>query len=128
VIKIWGRGTSINVQKTIWLADEMGLEVEREIVGGKHGGLDTPEYGAMNPNRRVPTLQIDDFYLWDSQAIMRYLMANYDAGPLWPDDPKQRAHADQWMEWNVSTLWRFLRPVKPWNCVKSCYEISRLRC
>jgi glutathione S-transferase len=111
MIKIWGRGTSSNVQKVIWLAAEIGLKVERTEVGGKFGGLDTPEYGAMNPNRLVPTLQDGDFYLWDSHAVMRYLMNTYEAGSLWPDDAKQRAHADQWMEWNVSTLWVVVRLV-----------------
>lgn len=111
MIKIWGRGTSSNVQKVVWLAAEMGIDVERENVGGKFGGLDTPEYGAMNPNRLVPTLQDGDFTLWDSHAVMRYLLNNYESGALWPEDGRQRAHADQWIEWNVSTLWVVVRLV-----------------
>jgi glutathione S-transferase len=42
--------------------------------------------------------------VWESGAILRYLCAEHSAGALWPTDPRQRAGADQWMEWNLSSL------------------------
>ncbi len=99
-MKIWGRISSINVQKVVWCADELGLAYDRIDVGGSFGGNDTPEYLAMNPNGLVPVLQEDDGWtLYESNAIVRYLCARHSAGNLWPEDLRARADADRWMEW-----------------------------
>jgi glutathione S-transferase len=104
MLKIWGRTNSINVQKVMWAVGELGLENERVDAGGEYGGLDTPAYGAMNPNRRIPTLQDGLFVLWESNAIVRYLAAKHDPGGLWPSELERRALAEQWMDWQQTTL------------------------
>jgi glutathione S-transferase len=104
MLRVWGRNNSINVQKVMWTVGELGLEHERIDVGGAFGGLDTPEYGRLNPNRRVPTVEGEDVVVWESNACVRYLAARYGAGGLWPEDPGQRARADMWMDWQASTL------------------------
>jgi glutathione S-transferase len=58
----------------------------------------------MNPNRRIPTLRDGDVVLWESNAIVRYLAAKFGAGHLLPRDPVERAIADQWMDWQQTTL------------------------
>lgn len=57
MLKVWGRASSSNVQKVMWLIGELGLAHERVDVGGAFGGNDTLEYLAMNPNGLVPTLE-----------------------------------------------------------------------
>jgi glutathione S-transferase len=104
MLKVWGRATSSNVQKVMWAIGEIGLDHERIDVGASYGGLDTEAYGKLNPNRLVPTLVDGDLVIWESNAIVRYLAAKYDAGGLWPKDPGQRALADQWMDWLPTTL------------------------
>jgi glutathione S-transferase len=104
MLKVWGRATSSNVQKVMWVIGELGLDHERVDVGASYGGLDTEAYGKLNPNRLVPTLEDDDVVIWESNAIVRYLAAKYDAGGLWPEDPGERAVADQWMDWMPTTL------------------------
>jgi glutathione S-transferase len=42
--------------------------------------------------------------VWESNAIIRYLASKHGPSSLWPDDPAQRAQADQWMDWSQSTL------------------------
>ena len=101
---LWGRNTSANVQKAIWALEELGLSYIRKDVGGTFGGLDTPEYGAMNPNRKIPVLQDGDLTVWESSAIVRYLAAQYGAGTLWPEDPVERAVVDQWADWANTTF------------------------
>ncbi len=103
-LTLWGRNTSGNVQKAIWALEELGLDYTRIDVGGPFGGLDTPEYGAMNPNRKIPVLQDGDLTIWESSAIVRYLAAQYGVGTLWPEDPKQRAVCDQWADWANTTF------------------------
>jgi len=111
MIKIWGRETSINVQKVMWTAHEIGLDVERIDVGGPHGGLDTPEFTALNPNRKIPVMEDGDLVLWESNAIVRHLARTRDAGGLSPAGEAQLALADQWMDWQVSSFWKSLRLV-----------------
>src|SRR6185295_9799295 len=103
MLKIWGRVSSINVQKVVWCAEELGLAYERVDVGGKFGGNDKPEYLAMNPNGLVPVIDDDGFILYESNAIVRYLAAK-GSGSLWPADPRHRADADRWMEWQSTAF------------------------
>jgi glutathione S-transferase len=104
MLKVWGRATSSNVQKVMWTIGEIGLDHERVDVGATYGGLDTDAYGKLNPNRVVPTLEDDGLVVWESNAIVRYLAAKYDAGGLWPNDPGERALTDRWMDWMATTL------------------------
>ncbi|GEO14317.1 glutathione S-transferase family protein [Microvirga aerophila] len=103
-MRLWGRATSVNVQKVLWALAELELDIERIDAGGAYGGLDTDSYGAKNPNRRVPTLEDDDLVLWESNVIVRYLSSAYGRRVLQPNEPKQAAVADQWMEWMQTTL------------------------
>ena len=96
---LWGRSTSSNVMKVIWTMEALKLPYERIDVGGPFGKTDTPEYRAMNPTGLVPSFQEDDFTLWESNAIMRYVCNAYTPdSPLWPSDQRARAVVDQWMD------------------------------
>lgn len=103
-LRLWGRATSGNVQKPMWLLAELGIDYERIDVGGEFGGNDTPEYLAMNPNGRVPVLEDGDTIIWESNTIVRYLAARYGGSRLWSDDPARRAAAEMWMDWALTTL------------------------
>ncbi len=118
MIRIWGRNNSINVQKAMWACAEAGLEVERIDVGGAFGGLDTPEYLALNPNRRIPTLEDDGLVLWESNVIVRYVAARYAPGRLSPEAPGPRALAEQWMDWEQTTLIPTMFPVF-WGLIRT---------
>jgi glutathione S-transferase len=113
--KIWGRTTSLNVQKVLWCLAEMGmaegLDFERSDAGLAYGVVNTPEYRRLNPNGLVPTLIEDDFVLWESNSIVRYLAGVHGAGSLMPADARERADAERWMDWMVGTFWPLLRPV-----------------
>ena len=117
--QLLGRANSSNVMKVIWLLEEMRLPYERRDVGGKFGGTDTPEYRAMNPNGVVPTLIEDDFVLWESNAILRYLAASHEPGhKFWPRDLRARANVDRWMDWLQTTLGPCMTPVF-WGLVRT---------
>lgn len=104
MITIWGRPNSSNVMPVLWAVAELGLPHRHEIVGGSFGGVATADYKAMNPNGRVPLLQDGDLTLWESNAIIRYLARAHGEGSLLPDGPRDQAHADQWMDWQKTTL------------------------
>ena len=102
---LWGRATSSNVMKVIWLLEELKLPYERIDVGGTFGKTDTPEYRAMNPTGLVPTLQEDDFTLWESNAILRYICtAHAPDAKAWPREPHARANVDRWMDAQQNVL------------------------
>ena len=104
MLKIWGRVDSGNVQKVTWCCAELGIPFERVDLGGKFGGLDSPEYRAMNPNMRIPTVDEDGFVLWESNSIVRHLARTHPGGGLIPDDPREHANAERWMDWNLSVM------------------------
>jgi glutathione S-transferase len=121
-IRIWGRSNSVNVQKVLWCLRELNLSYERIDAGMAFGRNHDPDYLAMNPNGRVPTLVDDDFVLWESNSIMRYLVLAYGNGsPVYPEAPKHRAGVDRWLDWTLSTLQPVDRPVF-WALVRTPVE------
>jgi glutathione S-transferase len=102
MLKIWGRNTSINVQKAMWAVGELGIAHQRIDIGGPFGKNDEPAYLAKNPNGLVPTLEEDDFLLWESNSVVRYLASKYGAGTLEPADLRERASAGRWMDWQLT--------------------------
>lgn len=105
MLEVWGRRNSSNVMPVMWAIGEMALPYRRHDVGGSFGGLDQPDYLAMNPNGRVPTINDEGFVLWESNAILRYLSRRYGTGSLLPDNETECAIADQWMEWLKTTAY-----------------------
>jgi glutathione S-transferase len=101
MLKIWGRLSSVNVQKVVWCADELGLRYERLDAGGAFGIVKTPAYLAKNPNGLIPVIEDGSFVLWESNAIVRYLASRYGEDKLWPRDATTRANADRWMDWQA---------------------------
>ncbi|HEY6877950.1 MAG TPA: glutathione S-transferase family protein [Polyangiales bacterium] len=108
---LWGQPKSINVQKVLWALEELGLKYEHKLVGGQHGGTKDPSYLALNPNGLVPTLVDNGESLWESNAIVRYLFAQYGKAPAHPANAILRARADAWTDWKTSVLWAHVRPL-----------------
>jgi glutathione S-transferase len=105
MLKVWGRKTSVNVQKVMWTIGELGLECERIDAGGPFGKTDTAEFAGLNPNRLVPVIEDNGLVLWESNAIVRHLARAYGNGRLAPSDSGEFAKADQWMDWALSSLY-----------------------
>jgi glutathione S-transferase len=119
MLKIWGRNTSINVQKVLWAIGELKLPHERIDVGGAFGRTREPFYLAMNPNSLVPTLEEDDgFTLWESNSIVRYLAAKHGAGTLEPASLQERASASRWMDWQLSVCAPTIHPLF-WGLIRT---------
>ena len=114
MMRLWGRKSSINVQKVLWCLAELGLkegvDFERIDAGLQFGIVRSPEFLKLNPNGLVPTLEDGDLILWESNTIMRYLAAQYDQKNRFPSNVKSRYGSEKWMDWQVGTLWPTLRP------------------
>ena len=104
MLRVWGRRSSFNVQKVMWLIGELGLAHERIDAGSSFGGLDTPEFLAVNPHGRIPVIADGETIVWESHAILRYLAARHRAPQFWSDDLVVRARVDGWMDWSQTAL------------------------
>ncbi len=105
MLTIWGRASSSNVMKVLFLCEELGIAFERLDAGGGFGRTREAAYLAMNPMARVPTIvEADGFSLWESNAICRYLCATRGGAALHPAEPRARAQVEKWMDWQLGHL------------------------
>lgn len=104
MLTIWGRKNSNNVKKVLWCAGELGLSFTHINAGGDYGKVNDAAYRALNPNGLVPLLQDDDFVLWESNTIVRYLAAKFGQPPFYPQDLQARAAAEKWMDWQIAPI------------------------
>lgn len=103
MVRLLGRSTSGNVQKVLFLLEELGVDYEREDYGRQFGNTGSDEYLAMNPTGKVPTLVDGDLVIWESHTILRYLAAKAGS-PLYPADPAARTQVERWMDWLLASL------------------------
>ena len=102
-MKLLGRKTSGNVQKVLWLLEELKLPYEREDYGRQFNNTQTPDYLKLNPNAKVPTLVDGSLVIWESNTILRYI-ATKAKSPLYPTDPGKRSQVERWMDWQLASL------------------------
>jgi len=118
-VTIWGRANSVNVQKVLWCCEEIGLAFDRIDAGLSFGRNKEPEFLSMNPNGRVPTLVEDDFVLWESNTILRYLVQKHGANDeLYPSELRRRAAVDKWLDWTISSYGHVERDLY-WGLVRT---------
>jgi glutathione S-transferase len=111
MITIWGRNTSSNVQKVLWLCEEIGLKFDRKDVGGSFGGLDTPQFLALNPNKSIPVIEDGGTVVWESHAVLRFLATKYGSDTLYPAEPAARSQVERWLDWHLGVLAPAITPV-----------------
>ena len=103
MLELYGKPTSINVRKVLWLCAELDLAVQH------HAAPDADLLRGLNPNAQVPVLREGDFVLWESNSICRYLATRAGRHDLLPAEPQARARVEQWMDWqatDLNTAWR----------------------
>ncbi|MEX0279913.1 MAG: glutathione S-transferase family protein [Arenibacterium sp.] len=83
-----------------WLLEELGLEYELERFQLGDRAMREPEYLAVHPLGRVPALEDGDVMLFESGAIVQYLLARYGEGRFnpAPDSPAFPAYL-QWLHY-----------------------------
>ena len=139
MLTVYGRKSSANVQKVRWICSEGNLEFKTEIVGGKYGGLTSPEFIRLNPNSTIPVLKDGDFILYESNSIIKYISDKFDV--LKSDTQEKIALNNQWIDWSSSvfglncshyTLHNILLPIDQRNTtlaieakkkIYSCFEL-----
>lgn len=100
-MKLYGRNTSINVQKAAWVMGEAELNWEWIDKAGGVGTIDSPQYRKINPAAKIPTLDDNGLLVRQSNTIVRYVARKY-APQLIPRDDSAWVEAERWMEWQNS--------------------------
>ena len=101
MIKLYGVPTS-RAARSIWAIEEVGVEYELVPTSFLEDSK-KPEYLAINPNGRIPTLVDGDLTLFESMAINLYLARKYDGG-LQPKTFEDESRAVQWSFWGMTEL------------------------
>ena len=88
--------------KVMAVANHLGLDTTLRMVDLRKGDQNTPQYAALNPNMRMPTLKDGDYVLWESNAIGQYLAAKRPESGLLPRDDKARLDVTRWQFWDMA--------------------------
>jgi glutathione S-transferase len=92
---------SLNSRRAVMTALYVGAPVELVLVDLAKREQLLPQFLRMNPNHRVPVLEDDGFYLWESHAIMQYLADKTPGQTIYPTDVRARADVNRWLFWNA---------------------------
>ena len=86
--------------RVLALAKHLGIDAEFVEIDLMAGGLRKPEYAALNPNMKAPTLVDGEHVLWESSAIMAYLCIKAGSD-MWPaHNPAEQVDVLRWLSWN----------------------------
>jgi glutathione S-transferase len=88
--------------KVMAVANQLRLDWVPRYLNAAKGEHKAPQYAALNPNMRMPTLREGDFVLWESDAIAQYLAAKKPESGLLPLDERARADVTRWQCWNLA--------------------------
>ena len=86
-------------RRVLMAAHHLKINVDLVLVDLFKGGQNTPEFLKLNPNHRVPVLEMDGFVLWESYAIMQYLADMTPGQAIYPIEPHARADVNRWLFW-----------------------------
>ena len=120
-MKLYSVQQSNNCRRVNATVAYLGLEVELVEPSMMTGDLKKPDYVAMNPNGKVPTLVDGDFVLWESRAIMQYVASKKPGNELWPTDPQRQADIARWQFWEATHLSRGTTPFAFENLFKKIF-------
>lgn len=108
MLTIWANALQSMYGKCCGPARRSGWRTSRRITAAGLS-LDTPEFQRLNPNSLVPVLLDDDFVLWESNSICRYLARKAERWDLLPAEPQPAAEVEHWMDWQATEFnnaWR----------------------
>ena len=88
--------------KVMALANHLGLDCAIRMVDLTKGDHKTPQYAALNPNMRMPTLKDGDHVLWESNAILQYLASKKPDSGLLPREEGARLDVTRWQFWDLA--------------------------
>ncbi|GAM25508.1 hypothetical protein SAMD00019534_086830, partial [Acytostelium subglobosum LB1] len=99
-IILYGDMMSQPCRAVSWVLTFGGIEHKMQLTRIMNADHRTPEYKKINPFCKIPTLQVDDQYVWESHAQMRLLCDLYKQQQLYPVEPMTRVKVDSYLDWH----------------------------
>jgi len=90
---------TLNPRKACAVVKHLNSPVEFVRVDLGKGEHKSPAFAAMNPNLKVPVLDIGTRTIWESNAILCFL-ARFAGSELWPEDERQ-VDVMRWLNWDA---------------------------
>jgi glutathione S-transferase len=98
--------------RVIWLLEELGVPYELETLDFKPETLQAPEYRKLHPLGLVPVIEDEAITMFESGAIVEYLLEKYGQGRLSPlPSTPERAEYLQWFHYGEATLARHMSDI-----------------
>jgi glutathione S-transferase len=111
-------------RRVLALVKYLGLEaelIEMDLMGGT---MKLPNYVALNPNMKAPTLVDGDFVLWEAFAIMAHLCIKVGSD-MWPaHNPAEQVEVLRWLSWNDHHWSQVVAPFYFEHVVKQTFNIG----
>ena len=87
-------------RRVLALVKYLGIKMDFFEVDLMAGGLQVPEFAAINPNKKVPVLVDGDQVLWESSSIMAHLCIKAGSD-MWPaHNAAEQVEVLRWLSWN----------------------------
>lgn len=91
--------------RVVWLAEELGIPYRVHTLEMFSPAMQAPEYLAIHPLGKVPAIDDEGFVLWETTAILAYLIGRHGDGALLPPrETREGARALQWMDFGENPL------------------------
>jgi glutathione S-transferase len=100
-MRLYYSPVSSNSRRALLAAVHLGADLDLTRVDLRNGAQRTPDFLAKNPNGKVPVLEDDGFFLWESNAIMQYLADRTPGQTVYPTDVRARADVNRWLFWSA---------------------------
>ena len=104
MLKLYDHPLSGNSYKSRLLLSHLGVEYERINIDVFKGEQNSPQFAALNPNKKIPVLVDEDFIMWESNALLFYIGKKYSPNPLYPEDPRAHGLVAQWLFFGKTTI------------------------
>ena len=101
-IEIFAFPPSPRAFKVLVTANHLGVDYTLRLLDPRKGDFQKPEYAAINPNMRMPTLKDGDYIVWESNAIQQYLALAKPESGLLPKDERARLDVTRWQFWDLA--------------------------
>ncbi|MBF0571188.1 MAG: glutathione S-transferase family protein [Candidatus Omnitrophica bacterium] len=110
MLTIYGSDLSGPAIKVRLAASFLGLNYKWHLVNLREGEQKQEWFLKINPVGKIPAMDDDGFYLFESNAICKYLCDKHNS-PLYPKDVKQRAVIEQWIDYASFHIGANLMPI-----------------
>jgi len=101
-IEIFAFPLSPRAFKVLLTANHAGVDYTLRVLDPRKGDFQKPEYAAINPNMRMPTLKDGEYVVWESNAILQYLALQKPESGLLPKDERARLDVTRWQFWDLA--------------------------